>query len=251
MDHTLGREVKVFDDLDALSKAAAAFVVAELTRTIEDRSVATLALAGGDTPKRLYEILSRDYRNSDCWKHTHFFLGDERYVSPNDPESNYRMVRETLFDPLGIPPVQIHHPFTALPSPAETAEKYEKDLRAFFDPNSVGFDIILLGMGNDGHTASIFPETLMESVADRQVIATMSPLPPRDRISVTLSVINASRIAMFLISGKTKSSAFAQVLQLADDPNAPLPAARVRAREQTLFFVDHDAASSYRSAGES
>jgi 6-phosphogluconolactonase len=234
------RDVRAFEDLEALSHASAEVVVAELRTAIEARSSATLALAGGETPKRLYEMLAANFHDDPIWQSTHFFLGDERCVPSTDPKSNLRMIQESLLNPLRIPAAQVHHPNTALASPNEIANAYEKDLRNFFGAKEPGFDLILLGMGADGHTASIFPETLIDAGNDGAVIATVSPILPRDRVTVTMRVINHSNVALLQVSGKTKAAALAQVLALANEPNAPLPAARIHALTKTLVFIDRD-----------
>ncbi len=241
MEYPLGREVEIFDDLEDLSHASARIVIDELSKAIGPRDFATLALPGGETPKRLYEILSTKYKDEAVWKSTQFFLGDERCVPLTDPKSNFRMIQDSLLNPLGIPAVQIHHPNTALDTPKEIANAYEQDLRDFFGKNEPGFDVILLGMGADGHTASIFPETPIESGDDRAVIATLSPISPRDRVTVTMNVINASRVALIQVSGNEKAVALSRVLALRVSAAAPLPAARVNARNRTCFMVDRAA----------
>ena len=183
----------------------------------------TVALAGGSTPRRMYERLA----TSDfAWAESHVFFGDERCVTPNDAASNYRMAREALLSKVTA---NVHR----MPGESCDAAAYEAELRSFFSAETPTFDVALLGLGEDGHTASLFPGDPALEVNDRWVAHVERP--DYARLTLTLPILSASRVAMFLVTGAPKRSALRQLLD-GDD----IPAARVAA-ETILIIADRAA----------
>jgi 6-phosphogluconolactonase len=224
-------------DLERLCQEAAARMARAIQSTAE---CFTLALAGGSTPRRLYELLSSCYRDQVPWQKVHLFWGDERLVPPDHPESNYRMAREKLLRWLLLPEENVH-PVRLLPSFEETAAAYEKELREFFGEQrrSPVFDLILLGLGADGHTASLFPRADALEEKERAVLLARSPVGTV-RVTLTLPVLNAARRIFFLVSGAEKARILRRVLEEKGD----LPAQRVAPlKGELVWLVDHAAAS--------
>jgi 6-phosphogluconolactonase len=234
--------VDVADDAEELANRAADNVVRFVQEAIVTRGCATIALAGGSTPRPLYELLARPPHCTRLdFGSIHIFLGDERCVPPTDAASNFRLVRETLLERVEAPPENLHRIRGELP-PAAAADNYQQELRAtrLFDPDWPRFDLVLLGIGEDGHTASLFPDGPELAVDDRWVTPSQAPSPPRDRVTMTLGTINHARHVMFLVGGGAKADAVARVL----DGDASLPAARVRPVAGDLrFMLDVQAAS--------
>lgn len=230
--------------------AAAEKVVALAAEALAARGRFTWALSGGSTPRKLYSLLATvPYVGRVDWDRVHLFWGDERCVPPNHPESNYRMVRETLL--AGIhPPAGNVHRMPGEAEPAAGAATYEATLRrVFFDtfggPAEGGFprfDLVLLGMGSDGHTASLFPGTPATSEARRWVVWTEVQQLVPFRLTLTLPVLNAAAHALFLVSGADKAERAREALR-ADAESSP-PAARVRpVRGEVTWFLDAPAAA--------
>ena len=228
-------EFMIYDNAEELAKAAAEWIFRTAAESIAVRGRFTLCLTGGSTPRRAYELLARQQGFSDArldsthatphagreqhdpWSRTYLFFGDERFVPPDDDCSNYKMVRESL---LQSAPVASDHVFaipTHLATPQHAAEEYARTLKTFFGGGIAWpeFDLVLLGLGEDGHTASLFPGAAALRVADRW--ATSSPPgdlpPPVDRVTLTFPVFNAARQVIFLVSGANKAEAFADVYQ--------------------------------------
>ncbi len=234
--------VRVLPDLTALSAEAAAEVVRAAAEAA--RGVLALALAGGSTPRALYRLLAdpaREFSSRMPWARVHLFFGDERDVPPDHPDSNYRMVRETLLARGPAAVAQVHRIHAELGADRAAAE-YERELRSFFGSDPA-FDLVLLGMGADGHTASLFPGTAALEERERWVVATWVERLRAHRITLTLPVLERARAVLFLVAGADKAPALARVLS----PRAgeePLPAARVRpAQGQLLWLVDRAAAA--------
>lgn len=226
-------------DLEALSRAAAEDLAADIESTLRTQETYTLALAGGSTPERLYELLAED--ESLPWPQIHLFWGDERYVPHDHPNSNVRLVRRTLLNEVPIPNDHVHLIPTQGSSPEADADAYTATLRRYFNDRTDTFDTVLLGLGGDGHTASIFPETLdRDREEDRWVRVVTAPdrhdVPTR--LSCTLPVLNGARRAVFLVAGERKRNALRGVLDRGDPA---LPAAHVRPRAECLWYVDRAA----------
>lgn len=229
-----------FPDLETLSRAAAQDLRADIETALRGQEVYALGLAGGSTPERLYELLAME--GTLPWEQIHLFWGDERYVSPDQAESNVRLVRRTLVDEVPIPESNVHPIPTQGESPKGDATAYEDILRRHFNGRTATFDTVLLGLGSDGHTASIFPETLAEDTEDEDRWVRVVTAPPRHdvatRLTCTLSVLNGARRALFLVSGKRKRDALRGVL---DRKDSALPATHVQPQGECLWCVDRAA----------
>lgn len=206
------REIRVLPDAEAASRAAADEVARQAQEAVRARGRFTLGLAGGRTPRRLYELLA-ERRDRVPWDRVHFFWGDERCVPPDDPRSNYRLARETLLDRLSVGDDAIHRVRGEL-DPEAAAADYDARLSAFFDrPEATppALDLVLLGTGTDGHTASIFPG---DSRDDDPRWARPSRAPvgvePVHRVTLTLRTLNACRRALFLATGPQKAHVVAR-----------------------------------------
>jgi 6-phosphogluconolactonase len=231
----------IYETPAELAEAAARDFAQKAARAVDERSSFAVALAGGSTPRATYETLARDYADRIEWERVHVFFGDERAVGPEDEDSNYRMVRETLLS--RVPVGSFHRMRGELP-PEEAAAAYEGELREFFGPGEVPvFDLILLGIGEDGHTASLFPETAALEVADRWVVANPVLKLETTRLTLTIPVINSARTVTFLVAGEDKARALAAVLEEDADPRA-YPAKLVRPESGDLtWMVDRAAAT--------
>lgn len=233
------RRIHVYDTQRALARAAANAFVASAGEVLSTRDRFTVALAGGSTPKTLYALLASELRDTLAWNRVHFFWTDERFVPPDDSESNYRMARDALLEPLGVPQENVHAPDTG-GKPGDAAERYQDAMRAFFGSGLPRFDWILLGMGEDGHVASLFPGSSALEETERLVVAVHdSPKPPPVRLTMTLLLLNAAREIHFLIAGRRKRDAFSKILR---QENAHLPAQQIRPNDGTVdWWVDLEA----------
>ena len=234
--------VTVLPAADALAAAAADHVVDVIARTLERRAVAHLALAGGSTPRAINALLVASPRRERVrWDAVVFWFGDERCVPPDDDESNYKMNRETLLDPLGIDPARVHR-MRGEDDPGAAAADYDAILRRELgeEPH---LDLVLLGMGPEGHTASLFPDTIAAIDKTALAIAHYVPQLGRWRMTLTPRAINAARHVAFTVAGAAKADALHAVL---DGPRQPdvYPAQIVRPKDGELrWFVDAAAAS--------
>jgi 6-phosphogluconolactonase len=232
--------VNVYDSPEELAQAAAREFADRAAEAIEDHGRFAVVLAGGSTPRATYEILARDYGDSIDWKDVHVFFGDERSVPPDDDDSNYKMARESLLD--HVPIGSVHRMQGELP-PDEAAEAYEQDLRDFFGPDDIpGFDLILLGTGDDGHTASLFPETSALEVHDRWVVANPVLKLETTRITLTVPVINAAKAVYFLVADEGKAEPVAKILKGDPDPRE-YPASLIQPENGPTWMLDRAAAS--------
>ncbi|HXI02007.1 MAG TPA: 6-phosphogluconolactonase, partial [Candidatus Saccharimonadales bacterium] len=206
----------------------------------------TVALAGGSTPRRLYTLLAEAAAGqAPAWGRIHIFWGDERHVPPDHAQSNYRMVRETLLDRISIPEGNVHRVLAETADAEAAARDYEREIRRFFGCGEEGIpsiDLVLLGLGTDGHTASLFPGSPLLDESRRLVAAAPASVPGPDRISMTLPLINRAASIVFLVSGASKADAVRRVLATDGDAD-PLPARRVAPRDgRLLWLVDEEAA---------
>jgi len=234
-----------------LFQAAAEEVIRSATDAVAQRGRFTIALSGGSTPRNLYTLIAANASASLPWDRMFFFWSDERHVPPDDPESNYGMARDTLLSKVAIPPANIFPIPAENPDASAAAETYEQTLRKFF---AVGpgefprFDLILLGMGPDGHTASLFPETSALQAKSRLVVANWVEKLKASRITFTLPVLNAARCVAFLVSGADKAAVLHEVLE-GDGPAEKYPSKLVRPSEgKLIWFVDRAAASELSAA---
>jgi 6-phosphogluconolactonase len=232
--------VSVYDNPEELAEAAAREFAARANEAIGERGRFTVVLAGGSTPKATYEILARDYADRIDWSNVHVFFGDERAVPPDHEDSNYGMARETLLD--HVPVGSVHRMQGVLP-PDEVAEAYEQELRDFFGTDDLPrFDLILLGMGSDGHTASLFPETSALEVHDRWVVANPVLKLDTTRITLTVPVLDAARAVYFLVAGEDKAGPVAEILESDPDPRE-YPASLIQPEGWPKWMLDRSAAS--------
>lgn len=230
-----GIELRVFDGIDALSGAAARALLDEGKRALTDRGRFVLALAGGETPRNLYRRLASAHRDDSLWNDVHLFWADERFVARDHPESNAGTALE-LLRPLSLPEENVHAPDTRLASPEDAARSYEEELAGFHP-----MDLVLLGMGEDGHVASLFPGAPALEETRRLVVAVhRAPKPPPDRITMTIPALNEARAVHFLVTGSAKRAALKRVLGGTD---GTLPASRVCPSGGTVvFWADREAA---------
>jgi 6-phosphogluconolactonase len=183
-----------------------------------------VALSGGSTPKLLYRMLASDtaiFRRDIPWGKIDFFFGDERWVPHNDPESNYKLANDELFTPLGIAPDRVYPVPTEGLTPEEAASQYAATLRRVFGTKEGKipvFDLVFLGMGDDGHTASLFPHTAALDESEKLVTANYVPKLSADRITLSAPVLNAAADTIFMVAGPGKASALKQVLEGEYDP---------------------------------
>lgn len=223
---------------------AAADMVAQLAKqAIIERGRFSLVLSGGSTPRALYRLLaSSPYQDEIEWANVHVFWGDERCVPPHAAESNYRMARESLLDHVAIPPANIHRIFGEL-SPEDAAKDYAQALLSSFGDGIPQFDLVLLGMGDDGHTASLFPHTAALGETQKWVAANHVPQKDVWRITLTLPVINAARQIIFLVAGVQKAERLREIL---NGPRQPLdlPAQSIQPTNGNLVWLVDAAAAS-------
>jgi len=227
--------------------ADAARVVAHEVRDAVDRwGTCRLVLAGGETPRALYEQLAAPpLCETIPWVHTHWFFGDERWVPHADPRSNAAMVERALFAHVAIPRHHIYPVSTNAANPEAGATAYETMLRAAFRPSDAWpvFDVAIMGLGPDGHTASLFPHDAALAERTAWVTATRAGSPVPDRITLTIPVFTYARFMLFLVSGTAKAEAIAATLEGTRDP-IRWPAQAVQSRSgRCVWFVDRDAAS--------
>ncbi|MFD1466827.1 6-phosphogluconolactonase [Hymenobacter caeli] len=206
-------QLHVFPTADAVLEALANFFVATAHHAVAERGRFAVALSGGSSPKKLYELLaSPTYRARIAWEKVFFFFGDERNVPQTSPESNYLMAKTALFDPLGIAPAQVFAVDTTL-DPAEAAAQYGAAIEEFFGDEPARFDLVLLGLGDNAHTASLFPHTDVlhtQAVGVQKVfVAELNAV----RITMTAPLLNQARATAFLVYGAGKALAVQQILE--------------------------------------
>ncbi len=240
------QDIRIQPDSRSLMEAAAQHVIHQARRAIKERNSFTLALAGGSTPKGLYALLATpSFHTQLDWTKIHFFWGDERHVPPEHRDSNYRMAHEALLRHLPISMDHIHRMPSELPDAQRAADRYEDVLRAQFDVSESDvprFDYILLGMGGDGHTASLFPGTEAVHERHRLVAAPWVDMLRAYRITFTPVLLNHARQVTFLIHGREKAHMLHTVLEGPLEPDS-FPSQIIRPRPGNLtWFVSQEAA---------
>jgi len=237
-------QVRIFASPEHLFRAAAESFCRIGLQAIRDRGRFIIALSGGSTPRGLHEELVRDFSTQLSWQNVFFFWSDERHVPPTDPESNYRMANETLLSKLPIPSDHVFRIPAEIPDAGDAAHSYEQTLHDFFSPapgSFPRFDLILLGMGPDGHTASLFPGTTALEEKQHWVVANWVEKFSAFRITFTYPVLNHSANVMFLVSGAEKAAMVGRALK---DPATNLPCQGVRPTDGELnWFLDQAAAA--------
>ena len=231
------REVRTYRDPDELGRMAAEEII-RLTTGADQRF--SIALSGGNTPKRLYELLATEYRDRIDWQRIHLFWGDERYVPHDDPQSNFRMARESLLSHVPVPLQNIYPVPTHFLHPENAARAYEGALRNYFSGSAPQFDLLLLGIGADGHTASLFPGTQALNEQERWVVPVEAPPPftPPQRLSFTFPLINQAKNIFFLVSGSDKRDVMQRMLQNPESARTKYPAAMVSPAGKVTWLTE-------------
>ncbi len=239
-------DIKIYPDGNTLFAAAAERIAAELANALREKPTASLVLTGGNTPRPVYERLSTSLSERLDWTRIQFFWGDERCVPPDHRDSNFRMARETLLSKVSVPEAQIHRIPGELADPGRAALLYETEIFNFAKSDPVPrFDLVLLGMGADGHTASLFPEASWDE--GRLVVASHILKLSAWRITMTPLLLNSARNVLFVTAGLEKAKALAGVLE---GPPGTYPAQRIQPVGGTLtWMVDESAASLLTTAG--
>ena len=243
--------LELADDLQSVARRGAGLFTQLAADAIARTGWFRVALSGGSTPKALHTLLaSAPYRDHVDWSMVQFYWGDDRHVAPDDPESNFRMAYDTLLQFIPIHEAQMHRIHTEMPDASAAADLYEQELRDDFHlaPGQLPrFDLIFLGMGPDGHTASLFPHTAALAVTDRLVVANHVPKLNTDRITFTTPVLNAAANVAFLVAGADKAPALAAVLEGPPNPDE-YPSQRIAPTSGDLYWlVDRAAAARLHS----
>ncbi|MEC4983209.1 MAG: 6-phosphogluconolactonase [Oscillatoria sp. PMC 1068.18] len=236
--------VEVLPDKQALIERSHALILEKIQSAIAERGMCAIALAGGSTPKPIYEaIATQDLP----WDKIHVFWGDERYVAPDHPNSNQKMTREAWLNKVNIPATNIHPMPTSTGDPATDAAKHDADLREFFglQPGDYPhFDLILLGMGDDGHTASLFPHTEALSVSDDLV--TVGNKDGEPRLSFTVPLINHARCVIFIVAGANKQTALERVFA-PEASDLTYPARLIAPTGELWWLLDRAAGANFKN----
>lgn len=237
------RPVIILQDGNALAAEAADRFVNLAQQAIGENGRFSVVLSGGSTPEAMHRLLAQSPRKQQVdWQNVHIFWGDERFVPPDDPASNERMARETLLNQLPIPAANIYPVPTVGLAPAEAARQYEQTIAAFFAPSPPRFDLIFLGMGPDGHTASLFPNQTIATSNSWVAVVTDSPKPPPMRLTLTYKIINQAATVIFLAAGGGKAEAIAHAFGDTYDP-VRFPTQGVRLINGRLFWLLDEAAA--------
>jgi 6-phosphogluconolactonase len=243
-------EIRTLTTPQELFAAAAEEVVRAASEAVAERGRFTIVLSGGSTPKSLFNLLATNARTVLPWDRMFFFWGDERHVPPTDPDSNYKMAEETMLSKIPVPAGNVFRIAAENPDAAAAADTYEKTLQKFFalEPGQFPrFDLILLGMGPDGHTASLFPGSAGLQEKSRLVIANWVEKFKTSRLTFTLPVLNAAACVTFLVSGTDKAPALHAVLE-GDAPGEQYPSKLVRPVDgKLIWLIDRAAASELSS----
>ena len=233
-------EIAILPDAGAVALATANIVAASSLAAGDEFSI---ALAGGETPRHLYETLATEpFLSGIAWDTWSVWWGDERCVPPTDEMSNYALAAESLLSKVPIPAERVHRIRGEVGSQA-AASAYENELHDHFGPGIPQFDLILLGIGEDGHTASLFPGTQALQETRQSVVPGVAPWPPHDRVTLSLPVINAARRAVFVVVGREKAHALRMVIAADQEDAQQPPAALVRPESGAAQFVVDEAAA--------
>jgi 6-phosphogluconolactonase len=236
-------ELHVYKNADELSQAVASWMAGSIADTLKKQDRFTIALSGGSTPRLLHKILAAPpYKDQIEWSKLHVFWGDERDVPFEDDRNNARMAYDTLLNFVPVPAAQIHIMRTDI-GPVESAAEYEKILQAYFDKSPGSFDLVLLGMGDDGHTLSLFPGTAAVHEEKAWTIAYFLKAQDMYRITLTKTIVNRAARVAFLTTGTGKAHALKEVLKGAYNPDL-YPSQEIKPVPGELhWFVDEAAAA--------
>ena len=239
-------QIRIFSSVAALADAAAGHVAASIERSIARSGRCALALSGGSTPRELYRRLaSAPLRERIAWDRVYLFWGDERAVPPDHPDSNYRMAHEAMLSHLSIPPANVYRMPGEAADLEAAAEEYEAALRRYFSASPAGesrFQLVLLGLGPDGHTASLFPGSPALNEVRKWVVATpVAPLnPPIRRLTLTYTILDNAAQVIFLVTGANKAGLVREILAGGADDR--YPAARIHPADgETMWMLDAEA----------
>lgn len=240
-------EINVARHGEAWAQKAAEFILTVSEQAIQSTGRCVIALSGGSTPRTLYQtIRSPKWNTRFKWSHMVFLFGDERCVAPDDPDSNFGMAQRELFQPLNLPHDCIHRMKGEYPDPAVAAEEYERLLRDVTTspaPAVPRIDLVLLGLGDDGHTASLFPGTTALHEQSKLVTVGQAPTGIRHRLTLTLGVLNRAAVVLFIVTGSGKAEMVRRVIECEADRS--LPAARVSPESGRLVWILDLAAAQY------
>jgi 6-phosphogluconolactonase len=234
--------VRIFENHEALSHAAAELFVELGKAAVASQGRFAVALSGGSTPRRFYELLgSSAYRDRVDWHQVHVFWADERCVPPDHRESNFKLIHDTLLSAVPLPEINIHR-IRGEEGPEDAARIYEQDIKKYFSPDRRAFNLVALGVGEDGHTASIFPNSEASHETNRIVIPIFRDKPHIPRVTLALTMINLAAHVLVLASGRSKSAIVREIL--AGENPRHYPAGLVRPVNGDLtWFVDREAAT--------
>ena len=237
--------INILESKRELAEYTAKHIVNIANESIHKKGRFSIALSGGSTPKILYQALVENFKDTVDWSKIDFFWSDERYVPINHDDSNMKLTIDYLFKPLGIKNDRCHFIKTSLENSAEAAEIYEKDNQTYFD--NPKFDLILLGLGDDGHTASLFPGTKALYEQNKLVVSNWVEKLQTWRITFTFPLLNAAKNVLFMASGEGKSNVVREILE----QQKPYPAALVKPGSGNLYwFLDKQAASQLEKINE-
>ncbi|MDZ7343527.1 MAG: 6-phosphogluconolactonase [candidate division KSB1 bacterium] len=242
----MNRQIHIYKTRAEFVEAATELIAGIVGRAIEKNGRCTIALAGGNTPREVYQKLAADpLQRRIAWRNLHLFWGDERLVPPDHPDSNFGMARAAMLAQVPIPEANVHRIKGEL-SPAQAAREYATELRRVFQNQEIRFDLVCLGIGEDGHTASLFPGTEAISEAIKPVAAVYVPQFDKWRVTLTLPVINRAREVVFMVAGKSKAQIVANILQV-KQPETKWPASMVQPKDGVLhWLLDAEAAALMR-----
>lgn len=237
------RRLRIFPDLEALSLAAADALAAQIQAAVQERERCAVVLTGGRTPRRLYELLAGRHNATIPWRQVDLFWGDERYVPYDDPRSNYRLARLALLDHVAVPPENVHPMPTYHADPRDAAAEYEQSLRDYLAGGAARLDVVLLGLADNGHVASLFPHHRALREEHRWVTAVEVPADPPQRLTMTFPIINLAATVLFLVAGEAKARAVARALRPENRVEEVPAAGVVPASGDVTWWLDAAAAA--------
>jgi 6-phosphogluconolactonase len=233
-------QLHIYKNADEVCNALAAWIAEMIDTTLQVKEKFTIALSGGETPKKLYQILAaQPYNEKIKWNRVHIFWGDERFVPFDDERNNAKMAYDNLLSKVNIQPDQVHKMWTDI-APQESAKQYEKILHKYFDDKQTTFDLVLLGLGDDGHTLSLFPgsEILQDNDSWVNIVDSKEK---GERITLMPSVVNRSSGVAFLVTGENKAKVLQEILETREQNKYPAQLIQP-ANGELHWFVDEDAA---------
>lgn len=238
-----GREVRIFPDPKALNRAAADLFRSLVITAVSEDGRVSVALSGGSTPKGLYALLAESpYRDQIAWGHVHVFWVDERCVPPAHDDSNFKLVQELLLSRIAIPQENVHR-IRGESGADRAALDYEQDLRTHFKSEGYpGFDLVILGVGADGHTASLFPKSPLLGERDRWAAPAFPGDQKKDRVTLTLPALNHAKKVLFLAAGREKKNVIRSILEEGNPEELPAGLVQPVAGSRE-WYLDQDAAS--------